>query len=239
MTAQAFVEELSAGSLVFGSNDGGRNIHNSDADLATKLAEAARQLGLAEHGVGLNKHVGDASSLPRVCCGCDVEGHKGTDGQYYILDCARTFPPESPLAATHLASVRFRVGAHVLARGCDKNVAEEGDTPRPAESTSQPQFAKPKYSRQRSEGPSFPSKTHVQLKTEAVVLRPGARGIVLRARLSARRQSFELHHGRARTQSATELNGKPVFTPRGGNVKRLPKLAGIAHNMTCFPHCGL
>lgn len=27
---------------------------------------------------------------------CDVEGHKGKDGRYYLLDFARSFPPESP-----------------------------------------------------------------------------------------------------------------------------------------------
>ena len=26
----------------------------------------------------------------------DIEGHKGSDGRYYLLDFSRTFPPEAP-----------------------------------------------------------------------------------------------------------------------------------------------
>ena len=29
----------------------------------------------------------------------DVEGHVGGDGRYYVIDCARVFPPESPVVA--------------------------------------------------------------------------------------------------------------------------------------------
>lgn len=29
----------------------------------------------------------------------DLEGHKGLDGRYYLLDVARLFPPEAPVYA--------------------------------------------------------------------------------------------------------------------------------------------
>jgi hypothetical protein len=33
---------------------------------------------------------------------CDFEGHLGKDGRYYLLDLARSLPPESPAICTHL-----------------------------------------------------------------------------------------------------------------------------------------
>jgi hypothetical protein len=35
---------------------------------------------------------------------CDVEGHLGTDGRYYVVDCARFFPPEPP---KYISSYQF------------------------------------------------------------------------------------------------------------------------------------
>jgi hypothetical protein len=43
--------------------------------------------------------------------GCDVEGHEGSDGQCYIVDLSRTFPPESPKVTSHLSA---GPGSHLL-----------------------------------------------------------------------------------------------------------------------------
>lgn len=36
-----------------------------------------------------------SKTLKTLHCALDVEGHVGTDGRYYVLDTARTFPPEA------------------------------------------------------------------------------------------------------------------------------------------------
>lgn len=37
-----------------------------------------------------------ASGLQEMHSACDIEGHKGKDNRHYLLDFARSFPPESP-----------------------------------------------------------------------------------------------------------------------------------------------
>ena len=46
--------------------------------------------------LNLKKHVCSTldGKLFELATACDVEGHLGTDGRYYVVDCARLFPPE-------------------------------------------------------------------------------------------------------------------------------------------------
>lgn len=113
-------------SLVYGSSDGGHTMHNSGEELnqvrpppvilsspqltenggGRAQAEPPRPCGwdggftkrtlvlwpwfgsLTSH----SDHVNHISFQPG-----DIEGHRGSDGLYYVLDFARTFPPEARL----------------------------------------------------------------------------------------------------------------------------------------------
>lgn len=59
-----------------GSCDGGLTVHNDDEKLTEKLKLVAAQLNLKEH-LGKNNTPLQLS--------CDVEGHCGTDGNYYVV----------------------------------------------------------------------------------------------------------------------------------------------------------
>jgi hypothetical protein len=99
--------------LRYGSDDGGQSVHNDDPVLASKMRRVARQLHLKGHVVGRRPQAAAAaaaasssatSATPtspaantRVLHGPgDIEGHLGRDGQYWVLDFARVFPPEAP-----------------------------------------------------------------------------------------------------------------------------------------------
>lgn len=93
---------LADSTLVYGSDDGGRTVHNSDTKFSDWMETAGDKLGLAKHKVG----------KVFLCCGGDVEGHristKDRNGNkkstYYLLDLARWAPPESPLDTPHLTT---------------------------------------------------------------------------------------------------------------------------------------
>ncbi|CAN0043531.1 unnamed protein product, partial [Ectocarpus sp. 12 AP-2014] len=85
MTAQA-VLPVNKESLRYGSSNAGKTVHNDDESLAKKLKAAAKKLNLRTHRVN-DKDMYSA---------CDIEGHVGEGGSHYLLDFARTFPPESP-----------------------------------------------------------------------------------------------------------------------------------------------
>ncbi|CAN0023081.1 unnamed protein product, partial [Discosporangium mesarthrocarpum] len=65
---------------------------------------------------------------------CDIEGHIGTDGKYYLLDFARSFPPESTPAVPHLQvlmnnDTRVSVGLPAGAGASANNTPERGASP--------------------------------------------------------------------------------------------------------------
>jgi hypothetical protein len=74
--------------LVYGSCDGGLSVKNSKEFVAEKMKDAAAILHLAGHMVG----------KCLLYTAGDVEVHEAHDGNYYLLDLARCFPPESILA---------------------------------------------------------------------------------------------------------------------------------------------
>jgi len=81
---------LGANSLKYGSNDGGKTLHFDDPVAVEKMKEAGQRLNLKGHRVGQNTQL--------IYGPGDIECHLGEDGRYYVLDFARTFPPEAVLA---------------------------------------------------------------------------------------------------------------------------------------------
>lgn len=79
---------ISQQTLIYGSSDGGTTIHQKDPIFNRMMEEAASHLNIKQHEVAPGVSLYSA---------VDMEGHKGTDGRYYVLDTARVFPPEPPL----------------------------------------------------------------------------------------------------------------------------------------------
>ncbi|CAN0292131.1 unnamed protein product, partial [Ectocarpus sp. 4 AP-2014] len=84
---------VSSKTLRYGSSNAGRTVHNDDGNLAKKLKAVAKKLNLRTHWV--NDKV-SGPTLPEMYSACDIEGHAGEGGSHYLLDFARSFPPESP-----------------------------------------------------------------------------------------------------------------------------------------------
>eukprot|EP01091_Cochliopodium_minus_P004832 TRINITY_DN1472_c0_g2_i1.p1 TRINITY_DN1472_c0_g2~~TRINITY_DN1472_c0_g2_i1.p1 ORF type:complete len:1451 (-),score=404.43 TRINITY_DN1472_c0_g2_i1:87-4439(-) len=81
---------LSKGTLIYGSADAGRTVHNDDPKFSELMNEMGKKLNLKPH------HVGKSGTKVLVSTPCDIEGHLAMDGRYYVLDVARLFPPSSP-----------------------------------------------------------------------------------------------------------------------------------------------
>eukprot|EP01105_Mastigella_eilhardi_P008800 TRINITY_DN2116_c0_g1_i3.p1 TRINITY_DN2116_c0_g1~~TRINITY_DN2116_c0_g1_i3.p1 ORF type:complete len:1509 (-),score=269.33 TRINITY_DN2116_c0_g1_i3:281-4252(-) len=75
-----------------GSADAARTVHNEDPILAKMIAQAASKLNLAPHVVGAS----DGSASYTLTGPGDLEGHKGHDNRYYLVDVSRTFPAQPP-----------------------------------------------------------------------------------------------------------------------------------------------
>ncbi|KYQ99702.1 hypothetical protein DLAC_03642 [Tieghemostelium lacteum] len=75
--------------IVYGSCDAGKTVHNSDPLINKEMERVAKILNLRGHTVGLTQTF--------VYGPGDIEVHKGYDGRYYMIDFARIFPPEYPL----------------------------------------------------------------------------------------------------------------------------------------------
>ena len=84
---------------LLGSSDAGRTVYASDEQLNSLMASAAAELHLAQHTV---------NGVEMYTAG-DVEGHRGDDGRYYILDLARSFPPENPTASKQPQAAMYRL----------------------------------------------------------------------------------------------------------------------------------
>ena len=76
--------------LVYGTNDGGRNIHAGLEAFNVRLARMARQINVKAH------YCGTVNNAVQMYSACDVEGHLGRDGKFYLLDFSRVMPPERP-----------------------------------------------------------------------------------------------------------------------------------------------
>jgi hypothetical protein len=79
-------------SLIYGSDDAGEdcNVRNEVAEWSQFIREASLGLNLKAHHVFNGRASGKEIEL--VSC-VDLEGHKGGDKRFYLLDFSRTFPP--------------------------------------------------------------------------------------------------------------------------------------------------
>lgn len=78
--------------LIYGSSNAGETVHSDDQEFNALMIEAASFLGIKEHGVGNSTSDSDTSPLKLLAGPVDIEGHKGLDGRYYLLDTVRRFP---------------------------------------------------------------------------------------------------------------------------------------------------
>eukprot|EP01119_Soliformovum_irregulare_P018159 TRINITY_DN5508_c0_g1_i4.p1 TRINITY_DN5508_c0_g1~~TRINITY_DN5508_c0_g1_i4.p1 ORF type:complete len:1482 (-),score=512.19 TRINITY_DN5508_c0_g1_i4:32-3964(-) len=81
---------IGGNSLIYGSANGGRSVMKENEILNEKMKEAGIIMGLKPHMVGPEHDLRELSSC------CDIEGHQGKDGRFYLLDFARVAPPEPP-----------------------------------------------------------------------------------------------------------------------------------------------
>lgn len=90
MHAQAILP-INQNTIRVGSSDAGLTCY-ADFDYMDRMKWAARELNICEHVVNGKK----------MYSACDVEGHAGEDDRFYLIDLARTFPPEAKVIAAHL-----------------------------------------------------------------------------------------------------------------------------------------
>eukprot|EP01104_Vermistella_antarctica_P017137 TRINITY_DN6023_c0_g1_i1.p1 TRINITY_DN6023_c0_g1~~TRINITY_DN6023_c0_g1_i1.p1 ORF type:complete len:1031 (+),score=322.01 TRINITY_DN6023_c0_g1_i1:387-3479(+) len=95
--------------LVYGSNDSGKSVHNSDEEASKYMEVEGKAWNLKSHLVGATRDV-----LKRVRSPGDIEVHRGLDNELYMLDFARMMPPESPpsdlaLKKRHPRSIFYRL----------------------------------------------------------------------------------------------------------------------------------
>ena len=81
---------LSKHSLIYGSADAGATVYASDPHFNALMVELAGRLNLKGHKVG------PSGALTTIHGPCDIEGHRGSDGRYYLLDFSRLAPPSPP-----------------------------------------------------------------------------------------------------------------------------------------------
>jgi len=76
---------ISRKTIVYGSDDGAKTVHKDNDQFNRAMKALAKKLNLKEHEV----------RDKILCAPGDVEGHKGMDGNFYLVDAARLFPPEA------------------------------------------------------------------------------------------------------------------------------------------------
>eukprot|EP01117_Protostelium_nocturnum_P004713 TRINITY_DN1709_c0_g1_i1.p1 TRINITY_DN1709_c0_g1~~TRINITY_DN1709_c0_g1_i1.p1 ORF type:complete len:1608 (-),score=618.00 TRINITY_DN1709_c0_g1_i1:52-4875(-) len=81
---------IESDSLVYGSADGGRTVLKEEPVLNECMERAAKSINIKAHKVGPLGY----EQVIHSCC--DIEGHKGTDGRFYLLDFARVAPSQPP-----------------------------------------------------------------------------------------------------------------------------------------------
>ena len=78
---------------------------SSNPQLTSMVEEAGKKINLKKHRVGKVELAGPGNHKNGYCARVDlplprstgdIEGHLGTDDRYYLLDFARTMPPEAP-----------------------------------------------------------------------------------------------------------------------------------------------
>jgi hypothetical protein len=106
---------INKSTIVYGSHDAGRTVHNDDAEVAEAMQKLGSHLNLREHLVCDTRIVGAG----------DIEVHKGLDGRNYVLDFARTFPPEAPAPGENPQSIFYRLLRPELVRRFPKPLSSD------------------------------------------------------------------------------------------------------------------
>lgn len=78
--------------IIYGSDNYGETIYNEELVLENLLKRAAKMVNIKEHQCGMN-----VATSRVLCSPADLEGHRGTDGRFYLLDFSRVLPPETPV----------------------------------------------------------------------------------------------------------------------------------------------
>jgi hypothetical protein len=107
--------------IVYGSSDGARTMHCDDAEMNQLMAAAAKRLNLKAHMAGPGTAV-----LPEVVLhsAADIEGHKVGD-RYYLLDFARTAPPQAVTAASTRNAYLYRLLRFEFVKEFDKPLSSD------------------------------------------------------------------------------------------------------------------
>jgi hypothetical protein len=92
----------SQNSLIYGSADAGKTVFTSVPEFNEKMEKLGVILNLKSHLVAGKNVYGPA----------DIEGHRGQDGRFYLLDFARLCPPEPPAMLETAKGKRFALCAH-------------------------------------------------------------------------------------------------------------------------------
>ena len=84
---------LGKDTLMYGSADAGRTVLKELPELNELMEKAAKYINMKGHRVGPDEDT--------VLFGpTDIEAHLGKDDNFYVLDTARLYPPESPSPVT-------------------------------------------------------------------------------------------------------------------------------------------
>eukprot|EP01105_Mastigella_eilhardi_P018223 TRINITY_DN4210_c0_g1_i2.p1 TRINITY_DN4210_c0_g1~~TRINITY_DN4210_c0_g1_i2.p1 ORF type:complete len:820 (+),score=192.17 TRINITY_DN4210_c0_g1_i2:941-3400(+) len=87
LVAMTELPTISKATLRYGSSDGGKTVVTSDPVLNDKLKRVSQILNIRRRRVREGAYLYSP---------VDLEGHKGSDAQYYLVDFSRCFPPEFP-----------------------------------------------------------------------------------------------------------------------------------------------
>jgi hypothetical protein len=87
LIATTYIPTLTGNSLKYGSQDGGKNVHDEDSNLRELIKTLCIKLNLKKHTVSQGVDIYGP---------VDLEGHVGPNDNYYLLDTARLFPPFPP-----------------------------------------------------------------------------------------------------------------------------------------------
>lgn len=106
---------INASTIVYGSADAGKTVHNRDEKIANVMQDFGHDLNLREHMVFNTPITGPG----------DLEVHRGSDGFHYMIDFARTFPPEAPGDHAHPQSIFYRLLRPELVVGHQKPLSSD------------------------------------------------------------------------------------------------------------------
>src|SRR5690606_29846179 len=98
----------------YGTMNAGKTILTSNPNMNLLMRMAGQKLCVKPHVVGAKQGVGVL-----LHAAADLEGHKGRDGRFYLLDFSRTFPPILPdksIVGGHLYRL-FRYAAVYIRKG--------------------------------------------------------------------------------------------------------------------------